>query len=166
MSSEQERRQKFVEIGKSRQVKVQAVKKQSVPSEPSRKQKNDPKAEELLAALKAVQSEVAELNKIKKDVADLKHVLGAILMLLATLTTTGHIPSQGLEAVNHVKVKVVATPAHTAIDVVEITTWQEIVLSRKTKQCRHGETRGGCPRGTWSGQARINVPPVCKLYKV
>ena len=75
--SEQECRLKFVEISKSRPVKVQAVEEKSCSKpEHAKKNKTEPKGDELLAALKPVQQEVAQLSTLKKDVADLKQVWG------------------------------------------------------------------------------------------
>ena len=55
VSSEQERSQKFVEISKSCPVKVQAVEEKSgSKTEHAKKNKTEPKGDELWAALKAV----------------------------------------------------------------------------------------------------------------
>ena len=77
VSPEQEHQQKFVEISKSCPVKVQAVEEKSDSKpEHAKKNKTEPKGDELLAALKAVQQEVAQLSTLKKDVADLKQFWG------------------------------------------------------------------------------------------
>ena len=77
VSSEQERRQKFVEICKSRPVKGQAAEEKSCSKpEHAKKNKTEPKGDESLAALKVVQQEVAQLSTLKKDVADLKQIWG------------------------------------------------------------------------------------------